>query len=258
MVYFTLNDPLTLATLDGLVQTFTLTERVSNDEAMEVASLPEPTAEPATAEPTPTEEIVEPTEEPSPTAEPTETATIAPTATLAPTAEPTETPTAEPTETAVPTETPTEVPTETATPTEEPTSEPEATESSATQPATGPLQTSLDLFTIISRAEEDQETLNYFTEANAASIGSPANILSFLNLERRPFAFQVERVQGATPPVIRLNIQLRRDGPTIIRELEMVNEIGRWQVSQVFTVEEEVEIVPTPAEEAEATPEPES
>lgn len=282
MVYFTLNDPLTLVTLDGLVQTFTLTEQAMAGETgagvEEVAVVAEePTAEPATLVPTPelkpTEEVAEevaeeatetPTEEPAETptetVAPTEAPTDTPTATSAPTEAPTETatvvstPTAAPTE--VPTETvaPTEVPTETAAPTEIPTEIPteEPTEPPTAQPVTGPLQTSLDLFTIMAKGEEDEETLNYFTPANASRIGTPDNILSFLNLERRPFAFQVERVQGVTPPVIRLNIQLRRDGPTIVRELEMVNEVGRWQVSQVFTVEEEIEVEPI---EVEPTPE---
>ncbi|MEM9773758.1 MAG: hypothetical protein AAF902_04200, partial [Chloroflexota bacterium] len=279
MVYFTLNDPLTLASLGGLVQTFTLTEQLPADDATdEIADAPGPTSSPFTEEPTATatEEVVEEissdetitstdlasseatTVEATETLEPTEAATPTLKPTDEPTPEPTETPiptetatststaTAEPTDTAVPTNTPTPEPTAT----EEPPPETEATlEVEVAQPSTGPLQTSLDLFTIISRAEEDEETLAYFTEANAIAIGSPTNILGFLELDGRPFAFQVERVQGATPPIIRLNIQLRRDGPTIIRELEMVNVVGRWQINRVFIADIEVESTPSPGEE---------
>ena len=279
LIYFTLHDPLTLVSLDGLVQTFTLTERrIESSPTQEVATVTEPTEFPPTATsiPTKVEETVEltPEEIPTETLEPTQTPTIAPSATPASTAtatqlstdiptetvaptqteaptetvEPTETPTIVPTNTVAPTDTPRSEPTETATSTPTITPAPAATdtpapeapeESSVDSPTVGPLQTSLDLFTILSRSEETTETLSYFAQEELEEIGTPNGILAYLQLEGRPFSFQAERIQGVSPPIVRVSLQISSDAPTEVRDLTMVNLIGRWQISEVTIVEPE-------------------
>lgn len=276
LIYFTLHDPLTLETLDGLVQTFTLTEAlVDNQEGIEAeVAMVEEVATEVTTEPsaTPTLEVNNtdtptPTKDaPTPTEEPTATATLAETPTTEPSPSPALSPTIEPTltntPTLIPTETPTETPTstqsptteptatsiatETATPTDLPTEEPTPTQAdedtssaSSETPTVGPLQTSLDLFTILSRFEESEETLAFFTAESVQSIGSPAGILDFLELDSRPFSFQAERIQGVAPPIVRVTIQSSSDAPPQIRDLEMVNQFGNWQISQVNIIDPE-------------------
>ncbi len=259
LYYFTLHDPLTLETVDPLVESFSIIDRIS-------AAAEEPTAESvseATPEATPTEESeesedsevevaavsAEPTVAETSTAEadateaveaPTPTETSEPTA--SPTPEPTETPAETPTPSATPTATPTSIllPTKTPVNSPTPTVEPTATiELNVADPTTiGPLQTSLDLLTVLSLSAETRDTLSYFSEAAIEQVGGPSNIRDFLKLERKPFAFQAERVQGIAPPVVRIFVQSYINGPVEVIDLEMVQEEGRWKVNSSRLVQE--------------------
>ncbi|MFK7802097.1 MAG: hypothetical protein AB8G95_10720 [Anaerolineae bacterium] len=293
LIYFTLHDPLTLETLDGLVQSFALIDAVASEvsadaditsptpEAAAIAAVdpsptetstsspePEPTAEEETPESTATSTAtltqtptatatatttVEPTTEATETATATATATATQTSTPSPTSTSTATATATPTATATATQTPTSSPTLTAT------AEPQVT-STSTVAIIGPLQTSLDLLTILSRGAQDEETLEYFTRNAQSQIVDPSGILEFLLLERRPFAFEVERLLGS--PTVRAQIETFSGGPIVVVDLEFILDNGRWRIDAVTT---ESPAVPTvepegtvPAgEEGTVTPEPE-
>lgn len=276
LIYFTLHDPLTLETIDGLVQSFSLIDQVTSEVA--AADVSEPTEEPtATIEPTVTPvdtPTVEATETEEPTAEstsakdtetvtPTSTATSTrtPTATTTQTASATPTGTAEPTQTltpsptstststrtATPTLTQTSTPTREATATATPTSEAESNEGPA--PAVGPLQTSIDLLTILSNRAENSETLEYFTQDALDEIAGPNNILDFMGLDSEPVAFQVERLVG--DPIVRAQVDTRL-GPLVERDLYFALEDGRWRVDSVFAEDPEPTATATATEEADA------
>lgn len=281
LIYFTLHDPLTLETLDGLVQSFSLIDQIPSEIAAADVSAPEAEAVKETIEPTDTpepdpsatakatpEEIEDPAEAETPTATATETVTPTPTRTSTPTTAATETavPTndASVTPTLTPTSSPTQTPTSTSTATSTPTSTPTAT-LTATQTATstpaveptstaviiGPLQTSLDLLTIMSRGNEDEETLEYFTTRARTQIESPDDIQAFMLLERNPFAFEVERLLGVA--AVRTTIETFSGGPIVVRELQFVLEDGRWRVDSVILADTE-ETAPAEGEPT-ATPE---
>ncbi|MFT7587737.1 MAG: cell division septation protein DedD [Cellvibrionaceae bacterium] len=256
LVYFTLHDPLTLETIDGLVQSFTLIDKVVSDSAIvtEVAESGEVLDLPTLVN-TPT-----PDQDPSPTKEPNTatpevvTPTNPPTETFTPTDVPTNTATPIPTLTATPTSTPSQTPTPTLTPTVAPsaTSTVQPTSTVERSISAGPLQTLLDVLTILSLQEENQETLGYFTQEALTQISSPSEILLFMQLDRKPFSFQVERLQANALPVIRARIKTRFDGAVVVKDFSFLSEDGRWRIHAVSAVEDEV-IVETP-EEAE-TPE---
>ena len=276
LIYFTLHDPLTLETIDGLVQSFSLTDQITSEIA--AADVVEPTEAPtATAEPTetpvdtPTAEATE-TEEPTAESTVTEeaetetptstaTATRTPTATSTPTASATSTGTAEPTETTTPTSTATSTttptqtntPTPSTTPTSPATTESESAESIA--PDIGPLQTSIDLLTILSKRAENRETLEYFSQAALDELDSPEDILAFMQLDSEPVAFQVERLIG--DPIVRAQVDTRLSAP-VERDLLFVLEGGRWRVDLVIAEEPEIVAPTATLEETEATPTEES
>ncbi len=220
LTYFSIHDPLTLETIDPLVQSFTLIEKVAAADEVEVVEEVEAVmSEVDVMDPTPTvtsTPILIPTDTP----EPTETPTITPTPLL----QPTKTPVVSPTPTITPSPT---------------------IELDLADPASiGPIQTVLDLFTILSVRAEDRETLLYFSELAREDLTSPNDIKEFLKLSRTPFAFQVERIQGASPPVVRVFVQFSVNGPTETVDVEMVQEEGRWRVndSRLVVTESSVEV----------------
>ena len=90
----------------------------------------------------------------------------------------------------------------------------------------------------MSLSAETRDTLSYFSEAAVEQVGGPSNIRDFLKLERKPFAFQAERVQGVAPPVVRIFVQSYINGPVEVIDLEMVQEEGRWKVNSSRLVQE--------------------
>ena len=279
LIYFTVHDPLTLETIDGLVQSFSLVDQ--GDAEIAAADVAEPTVEPTmTPEPTVNTPTVEATATEEPTAAPTGTevdgtetptstatgtATTTPTSTPTSTATATSTGTAEPTQTATSTATssPTSTPTSTATPTptftRTPTSSPTSTATAEVQAGgsttanVGPLQTSIDLLTILSKRAEDGDTLEYFSDRALIEMAGPEDILGFMGLDSEPVAFQVERLVG--DPIVRAQVDTRL-GPIVERDLLFVLENGRWRVDSVIfeEPEPEPEVTLTLTEEADATP----
>ncbi len=236
LTYFSIHDPLTLETIDALVQSFTLIEKVAetaqdgNQEVEVVMSEVDVADAPEAAEVAETAEVEEPTS--TPILIPTDTPV------------PTETPTPSPTPLLQPTNTPVVSPT--------PTVEPTATvDLDLADPASiGPLQTVLDLLTILSVRAQDRDTLLYFSELAREELNNPNDIQDYLQLSRTPFAFQVERIQGVAPPVVRATVQFFVNSPPETIDLEMVQEEGRWRVNAARLVV----VDPPPAEE----PEPEA
>lgn len=256
LIYFTLHDPLSLETVDALVQSFSFIDTVTS----EIATLP--TAESSgeiieTVTPfelsTPTTIAPTQTPEPSPTATETFTPTLVSIATLTstPTAllASTPSPTVAPTKTSTPTSTPSSTPTSTSTasptltsttiPTRTPLPTATATSASANV-SVGPLETLLELLTIVSLGEEDQATLDYFTLQAQAQIKNPAGIQPFLKLGRKPFSFSVARLQGV--PIVRASIETFFNGPIVERDFEFEIEDGQWRVDAVNALEVEDEV----------------
>ena len=176
-----------------------------------------------------------------------------------PTEDPTPTPTPQPTDTPLPTSTPTGTPTPLLQPTKTPvvtptpTIEPTPTvELDLGDPADkGPLQTSLDILTILSVSAENRETFEYFSELAREDLDSPSEIQDYLKLSRTPFAFQAERVQGVVPPVVRVFVQYYINSPTETIDFEMVQEDGRWRINAARLVLEDpppATVAPAPEE----------
>ena len=256
LVYFSLHDPTTLQTLQPIVDSFHLLELVDLTELAEVVSTE--TAVPATATVTDVPEVDAAVENDEadedvavsvPTSTPTSTATstIEPTETPKPTESATPTVMATPTKTATPTSTPTETATLTPIP---PTETPEATATRADPFQAGPLQTVINLISIILGDDVAEDTFDYFSEEVREGYSSVVDIENSLFIGFMPSNFEVNRVQGKTEVIVEVFFSTTL-GNEAVRYVWLTTEQDRWRV---YAITDQVDGIS--AGEPEATSDP--
>ena len=251
LIYFTLQDPLSLQPLDPIINSFQLQSLASTGEAAALSDNSRSETETEVEVEIEVEETAVTTEEPeaeatavseaTPVAE--ETVSLAVTATEEPTEAPTEAATAEPTEESIePTEAATAVPLPTTIGEEENEEENEEEEVEVEEEATrlaqlpdpseaGPMQTVINLLTILSRLEEDRSTLEYFAEETREEFRNAGDILPFTLMSSRPLFFELQRLDQV-PVTIEASV---RDINGRVYELEFVlqKEDDRWRILSV-------------------------
>lgn len=241
LIYFTLQDPLSLLPLDPMINSFQLQSLPTDEETVLSAADQTEVEIEGEETPVPTEaaveeeveeeeeaELAEATELIEPTAEVEETVTVSPTV--------------PPTEEAIE---PTEAVTTTPLPTAEPTATSILSEESEEEEATrlaqlpdpmdaGPMQTVINLLTILSRLEEDGSTFEYFAAETRAEFRNSGDILPFIRMSSRPLSFELLRLDQI-PVTIEASV---RDINGRRYELEFVlqKEDDRWRILSVRTL----------------------
>lgn len=270
LIYFTLLDPASLESLTPLINSFALLELPANvAEAEEDETPPASTAEAtATDEPEEAAEIAalvdnDQDESESDISDTDAEPDISET-------EDDETPTPEAEETDEPEEEPTEPATETATTvpepeeeeeeeeetTAEPTPSPEATEEPTVVPTrtpdvsveeepresafpplpdpdtAGPLQTTINVLTILSRFDERADTLEYFSADVRQGFSSLDDLLPFMNLSNRPLNFDTVRIYQV-PITVQATVEVI-GGEVVTLNVFLVEEEERWRIFDVL------------------------